>query len=159
MASVAQDLSIRWAIRRDQPSILRIEHLVAEYPWGEEELEKALQFQKNIGLVAELEGKVVGYLVYQLNEIYLELLVMGVDPKHQRRGIGRLLVERAKTKLTHGRRFLNVEGLQETNLVAQQFFRALGFKAIAVERNYFAATGEDAYMMRYTPEDEACRGI
>jgi ribosomal-protein-alanine N-acetyltransferase len=40
--------------------------------------------------------------------------------------------------------------VRETNLPAQLFFRALGFRATIVLRNFFDDSAEDAYVMQYS---------
>ena len=39
--------------------------------------------------------------------------------------------------------------VRETNLTAQYFYRAQGFRATEVAREHFGDTGEDAYLMQY----------
>jgi len=39
--------------------------------------------------------------------------------------------------------------IRETNLSAQLFFRALGFRAVSVLRDFYEDTPEDAYLMQY----------
>jgi ribosomal-protein-alanine N-acetyltransferase len=45
--------------------------------------------------------------------------------------------------------------IRETNLPAQLFFRAAGFRAVSVLRSFYADTPEDAYLMqfRYRPAE------
>jgi ribosomal-protein-alanine N-acetyltransferase len=39
--------------------------------------------------------------------------------------------------------------VRETNLTAQLFFRAQGFRAVRVLRGYYEDSGEDAFLMQY----------
>jgi len=39
--------------------------------------------------------------------------------------------------------------VRETNLTAQLFFKASGFRAISVLRSYYEDSPEDAYVMQY----------
>ena len=39
--------------------------------------------------------------------------------------------------------------VRETNLPAQLFFRAHGFRAVSVLRDFYEDTAEDAYLMQY----------
>lgn len=39
--------------------------------------------------------------------------------------------------------------MRESNVAAQLFFRAQGFRAVSVLRDFYDDTSEDAYAMRY----------
>jgi ribosomal-protein-alanine N-acetyltransferase len=52
-------------------------------------------------------------------------------------------------KLSSDRRSRLVLEVRETNLPAQLFFRANGFRAVAVMRAFYHDTPEDAYVMQY----------
>jgi ribosomal-protein-alanine N-acetyltransferase len=52
-------------------------------------------------------------------------------------------------KLSEQRRHQIMLEIRETNLDGQFFFRANGFQAVSVARQFYADTGEDAYVMRY----------
>ena len=44
--------------------------------------------------------------------------------------------------------------VRESNLAAQLFFKKMGFKAVLVLRSHYDDTDEDAYVMRFTLQDE-----
>ena len=52
-------------------------------------------------------------------------------------------------KLSQQRRSRLLLEVRETNLAAQLFFRALGFRAVSVLRGFYEDTPEDAYVMQY----------
>ena len=45
--------------------------------------------------------------------------------------------------------------VRESNLDAQCFFRAIGFKAVSVLRDFYDDTDEDAYVMQCRVNQEA----
>lgn len=140
---------VRWMIRRDMPAVLRIEQSVFAAPWLECEFLERLRQRNCIGMVAENDDQVVGFMMYELHRDHLRLLDFAVHPNRQRDGVGTAMVEKLKSKLSPFRRTRLVEHVRETNLDAQRFFRAMGFKAVRVERAAFEDTGEDAYVMEY----------
>ncbi len=142
-------VQIRWMIRRDMPEVAWIEHLSHEFPWCEEEFVRCLRQRNCIGMVAEYHERIVGFLVYELLNTRLHILNMAVHPDFRRRGIGRQLIEKIITKLSHHRRDKITLEVRETNLGAQLFFRACGFRATRVLRAYFPDTEEDAYWFEY----------
>lgn len=57
------------------------------------------------------------------------------------------MIAKLAGKLSHQRRNRIALLVRETNLPAQFFFKATGFRAVEVIREHFADTGEDAYGM------------
>ena len=145
---------IRWLIRRDMGDVLNIEHACFKYPWTEEEFLHCLRQRNCVGMVAELNQQVVGFMVYELHRTRLNLLSFAVAPKYQRRGIGTAMVLKLQDKLTQQRRAQITLEVRETNLPAQLFFRSHGFKATGVIRDRYDDCTEDAYAMRYSIEPQ-----
>lgn len=139
---------VRWMIRRDMPSVLNIEDSVFEFPWSEEDFIRRLRQRNCIGMVAEVEDKVVGFMVYALHKNRLHLVNFAVDPDMQRLGVGSILMEKLISKLSYQRRNQILLEVRETNLEAQLFFKQFGFKATSVLPKFY--TIEDAYLMKYT---------
>jgi ribosomal-protein-alanine N-acetyltransferase len=75
------------------------------------------------------------------------VLNFAVHPAARRTGIGGLMVDKLVYKLTSHRRQKITLAVRERNLAAQMFFRAHGFKATKMLRNYYEDSGEDAYQM------------
>ncbi len=152
MATAGQQqlaVQIRWMIRRDMPEVVWIEHRSHEFPWCEDDFVRCLRQRNCIGMVAEAGDRIVGFLVYELLDDKLHILNMAVHPHFRRRGIGRQLVNRIISKLSHHRRSRITLGVRESNLAAQLFFRACGFRAVKVLRAFFPDTDEDAYWFEY----------
>ncbi|MEM7478880.1 MAG: ribosomal protein S18-alanine N-acetyltransferase [Planctomycetota bacterium] len=140
---------IRWMIRRDMPSVLAIEDASFEFPWSEEEFIRCLRQRNCIGMVAERDDKVVGFMIYELHKNRLHLLNFAVAPVCRRESVGSSMVEKLVSKLSVERRSRIMLEVRETNLDAQLFFKDLGFRAISVLRDYYEDTTEDAYLMQY----------
>ncbi len=143
---------LRWLIRKDLPSVMAIEIAGGTLGWTEEQLLKTLREHNCIGLVAEVGGEVGGYFVYELRKTGIRLANFVVAPEHRRRGVGRAMVEKAKSKLFGHRRTKLLADVRETNLDALRFLRSQGFKATTVQRGFYADTGEDAFRMLFVPE-------
>ena len=140
---------IRWMIRRDMPEVLAIETNSFEFPWTEEDFIRCLRQRNCIGMVAEYDERVVGFMIYELHKNRLHILNFAVHPDFCRRGIGEQMVNKLIGKLSHGRRSRIMLEVRETNLAAQLFFRDAGFRAISVLRDFYDDTVEDAYLMEY----------
>jgi len=140
---------VRWMIRRDMPHVLAIEAESFEFPWLEEDFLRCLKRRNCIGMVAEYFDRPVGFMIYELTKTRIHLLNFAVAPEARRRGVGTQMVAKLIGKLSsQGRSRITLE-VRETNLAAQLFFRANGFRAVSVLREYYEDTPEDAYLMQY----------
>lgn len=147
--SLATAIHIRWMIRRDMPEVLAIEQGSFEFPWAEDDFTRCLRQRNCIGMVAEADGRVAGFMIYELNKSQLHVLNFAVRPDARRRSIGRQMVEKLLGKLSQQRRTRITLEVRETNLAAQVFFRNAGFRAVSVLRDYYDDTTEDAYVMHF----------
>jgi ribosomal-protein-alanine N-acetyltransferase len=145
-------------LRRDLKEVLEIERQAFDHPWSEDDFMRVLRQKNCIGMVADTADCVIGFMIYALDKTSIDILNFAVEPEHVRKGIGRAMVDKLKTKLYPGRRRRLSLLIRETNVGAQLFFRAMGFKAIKVVRDAFKEpAGEAAYLMQYRLSVEAGR--
>lgn len=142
-------MHIRYIRRRDLPAIMAIETRSYVNPWTEDEFVTQLRQRNTIGMCVEIanNGRDVlsGYIIYELHKNKLHILNMAVEPAVRRWGVGRLMILKLSNTLNvTGRN--RIEALvRETNLPAQLFFKAMGFRATNVIRNAYDDSDEDAY--------------
>src|SRR5580765_7631898 len=91
---------IRWMIRRDMPEVLQAEQLSFEYSWTEEDFLKCLRQRNCIGMVAEYEERVVGFMIYELHKSKLHVMNFAVHPDYRRTGIGAQMIAKLIGKLS-----------------------------------------------------------
>jgi ribosomal-protein-alanine N-acetyltransferase len=140
---------IRWMIRRDMPEVLEIERESFEFPWIDDDFIRCLRQRNCIGMVAEHEGRVVGFMIYELHRSRIHVINFAVGRIFQRLGVGSQMIAKLIAKLSIQRRSRIVLEVRETNLDAQLFFRENGFRAVSVLHNFYEDTPEDAYLMQY----------
>ena len=129
------DVKIRWLIRNDAPEVLGIERACfGDDAWSEEDFLCCLRQRNCIGMVAELDHEVVGFMIYELHKARLRVLNFAVDLKLRRQGVGSQMVQRLVDKLSQRRRKEIVLEVRESNLDAQLFFQSCGFWAAYVLR-------------------------
>lgn len=145
---------IRWMIRRDMPEVLKIESECFEFPWSEDDFIRCLRQRNCIGMVAEHDDRVVGFMIYELDKTRLHVLNFAVAAGFRRRGVGTQMVAKLVGKLSTQRRTRITLEVRETNLAAQLFFRSSGFRAVRVLREFYEDTPEDAYLMQYRYRSE-----
>lgn len=141
---------IRWMIRRDLPEVMHIENSSFEFPWSEDDLLECLRKCDCISIVIEDNETIAGFLVYELHKSKLVVINFAVHPAYRRKGIGSQMVRYLTDKLIPPRRRRILLEIRETNLAAQLFFRACGFRAVNVLRNQYDDTNEDAYLFSFT---------
>jgi ribosomal-protein-alanine N-acetyltransferase len=129
-------------------AVLDIESHSFEFPWSEDEFIRALRQRNCIGMVAELNEVVVGFMIYELHKNRLHILNFAVSRDYRRNGVGRSMVEKLIGKLSYQRRSRILLEVRETNLPAQLFFKNVGFQAVSVLRDFYEDTTEDAYVMQ-----------
>lgn len=147
---------VRWMIRRDMPQVLAIEQKSFDIHWTEEDFVNCLRQRNCIGMVAEIELAVVGYMIYQLEKDSLYVLNFAVAPKWRRHRVGESMFATLVKKLSQQRRHTIRLEVRESNIGAQQFYRAMGMRAVKVLREHYIDVGEDAYQFKLTikPPDE-----
>jgi len=151
---------IRWMIRRDMPEVLQIEDRSFEFPWSDEDFVRCLRQRNCIGMVAEHDERIVGFMIYELHRNKLHILNFAVHDDLRRRSVGSQMIRKLVSKLSHQRRNRIVLEVRETNLSAQLFFRNHGFRAVSLLRQFYEDTPEDAYLMQYSHEcNEAAQPI
>ncbi len=147
---------IRWMIRKDMREVLDIENDSFEFPWREEDFVASLRQRNNIGMVAEYDGQVAGYMIYELHATKVHVANFAVHPEFRRKGIGAAMVAKLKAKLSSQRRCRLTLYCRETNVAGAVFFRSQGFRAVRVVKGLYDDSPEDAYLMnfRYVSEQD-----
>ncbi len=149
---LATSAYVRWMIRPDMKSVLDIDSLAYPSPWEQEEYLRRLRVRNCIGMVAEIDSRVVGAMLYELHDHKLTIERFAVHPDHQRQGIGSQMAAKLKSKITVHRRRRIVVDVRDDNLTAQLFFRSCGFKAKGILRDRYD-DGCDEYRMVYAKEE------
>jgi len=138
---------IRWMIRRDMPEVLAIENQTFDFPWSEDDFARYLAQRNVIGMVVEGVGEsLLGYMVYELHKTRLHLLSIAVAKYNRRVGVGRSMIDKLMGKLIPSRRERITTEVSESNLDAQLFFKAMGFKCVNIVPEFYQDTGEAAYV-------------
>jgi ribosomal-protein-alanine N-acetyltransferase len=149
------EVRIRWVIRRDMAEVLEIERSCFEHAWTEEDFLCCLRQRNCIGMVAEHNHEIVGFMIYELHKSKLWILNFAVIPSVQRQLVGTQMMQRLKDKLTQQKRKEIILEVYERNLPGQLFFKSQGFRAYRVIRGPYENSDEDAYSMRFRPAKQA----
>jgi [ribosomal protein S18]-alanine N-acetyltransferase len=105
----------------------------------------AAEYMAHQFLVAEVEGRVVGFLAGRaIDDSEAELLNLAVAPDFRRKGIARALVQ-AFARTQKGAIFLEV---RESNQAARNLYKSLGFQEVGVRSRYYERCPESAIVMK-----------
>lgn len=130
----------------DLRRILEIEKRAFAYPYSGDYFKKLFQRYAYGFIVAEEQGKIVGYAIGRPKNGSGEIVSIAVGTDWQGRGVGQTL---ANSLINHFKElgfkkvFLHV---RTGNQVAISFYQRLGFKTIKTIANYYS-NGDNAYLM------------
>jgi tRNA threonylcarbamoyl adenosine modification protein YeaZ/ribosomal-protein-alanine acetyltransferase len=133
----------------DIPAVAAIEREVFRDAWPEAFFRGEIAHPLSWARVAELDGRVAGYLVALMAPGAGSLENVAVAPAFRRRGLARRLVgellERARSQRVEA---VTLE-VRVSNDEAQSLYRALGFRLAGLRRGYYRDNGEDALVMEW----------
>lgn len=152
------NIQVRWLIRRDMPDVLKIEQHSFGIPWTESDFLSCLRQRNCIGMVAEADHQILGFMIYELTKRQIWLRHFAVHPGSRRQKVGSRMIQRLVDKLSQQRRCDILIPVDEANLPAQLFLKAQGFRAIQILHRYEMDTSgqcADAYLMRFSLRRES----
>jgi ribosomal-protein-alanine N-acetyltransferase len=148
MTAEPSPVTTRRPLPDDLGRITEIESLCFTDPWELSALAAEMaEDHLRMPLVAEVGGRVVGYLMaWKIVEI-LHVLNIAADPAGGRRGIGStLLLAAADEGRDLGMERITLE-VRRSNAGARAFYAKFGFVETGVREGYYAEDGEDAIIL------------
>lgn len=101
-------------------------------------------------IVAELEQKIIAYAVVLMAPDVGELLLIGVEPESQSKGVGiALMAEIEQRVMAKGLAGIVLE-VRDSNKQAQRFYQKQGFNKVGLRKEYYQADDgkrEDALLL------------
>lgn len=137
-------ISLRRFETGDLPWVMEIETRSFGSPWSAASFTIETSRPSSISLVAELEGRPVGYAIFTRYAESWHLMTIAVDPGARRRGVGRTLILAGLDAIGQGPATLEV---RPSNRAAIALYRDLGFVEWGVRPGYYPDDGEDALIM------------
>lgn len=137
-------LRIRPMRRRDLDAVAAIEAEAFGSPWRRSSYARAITTSPRQFVVAELDGELVGYAGFWVEQRKAHIAKVAVRPEYRRRGIAQALLEHlldVVRRLGIGYAYLEV---RESNQGAQELYRRFGFHLERVQPNAYPNDGEDA---------------
>lgn len=130
----------------DLDQVLTIEQACFPRGWSRSHFQAELASERASCVVAELDGRVTGYLCLTVLLDEAEILDVAVDPALQGRGIGAQLVQWAcEEAIRRGARLLLLE-VRATSQPAIALYERFGFQRTGLRKAYYENT-IDAILM------------
>ncbi|MHC1591103.1 MAG: ribosomal protein S18-alanine N-acetyltransferase [Candidatus Helarchaeales archaeon] len=140
-----KEVQIRPAKETDMMPAFQIELRSFPIPYTEKFFRQVWEHPGTIVLVAEMDGEIVGFTIgINKGNDFGHVISIAVDPSHQRKGLGQLLLKELCKKLACKKVELEVA---ESNIVARKFYEKFGFVSEKRLERYYS-NGEDAILMR-----------
>ena len=143
------EIFMRKMIETDIREVLEIENMSFSTPWSNTAFINEILKPYSLTKVAVLGDKIIGYIC--VNHIIDEghILNLAVHPHFRRRGVAKILVEKALKELRENIcRYIYLE-VRVSNFAARKFYEHLGFKVMGMRKNYYILPMEDGIVMAY----------
>lgn len=143
---------VRWMLERDFAEAAAIERCSSPRAWSPDDFAALVGARNCVGMVAQHDSGVCGFAIYEISRRGYSILKLAVEPGCRRRGVGRRLLAAIARRLSAPQRRQIAIDVAESELAAQLFLRAAGFRAEAILHGYFdRPPREDAYRMVLRP--------
>jgi len=142
------NLVIRKMTVEDIPAVVALDHISFSLPWPE----RSFRFELTDNTasrcwVAEVDKRIVGMIVNWLLVDEVHVATIATHPEYRRQGV-------AKKLLIHSLRYMSDEGalssfleVRESNSVAREMYRKLGYEDTGRRKAYYKDNNEDAILM------------
>ena len=131
----------------DIESVIAIERASFQFPWSTRFFLDELQVDCARSILAEVEGRVVGYVLFWFLAEEVDIHNIAVHPDFRRQGIGRLLLEEVVDAARRQERLRVTLDVRFSNAPAQNLYRSFGFVTRGLRKGYYSDNGEDALVM------------
>jgi [ribosomal protein S18]-alanine N-acetyltransferase len=131
----------------DIESVIAIERASFQFPWSTRFFLDELQVDCARSILAEVEGRIVGYVLFWFLAEEVDIHNIAVHPDFRRQGIGRLLLEEVVGAARRQERLRVTLDVRFSNAQAQNLYRSFGFVTRGLRKGYYSDNGEDALVM------------
>lgn len=131
----------------DIENVIAIERASFQFPWSTRFFLDELHVDCARSILAEVEGRIVGYVLFWFLPEEVDIHNIAVHPDFRRQGIGRLLLEQVIDAARRQERLRVTLDVRCSNAPAQNLYRSFGFVIRGLRKGYYSDNGEDALVM------------
>ena len=139
---------IRKMTLSDVPAIAELEKRCFSDPWSESSIASELDNRLSYWLVAEVDGKVVGYVGSQSVLDGADMMNLAVSPDYREQGVGQALVTELSAGLRQNKIISLFLEVRVSNFPAIGLYKKLGFQEVGRRPKYYRNPREDALILR-----------
>jgi [ribosomal protein S18]-alanine N-acetyltransferase len=143
----AERVQFRPMTTADLDEVMLIERTSFRFPWSAGFFRQELQVACARSILAEVEGKIVGYVLFWLLPGAIDVHNIAVHVDYRRRGIARMLLGRVVHQARDQSVVRVMLEVRKSNLPAQKLYQAMGFLTTGIRKGYYSDNGEDALAM------------
>jgi len=134
-------------ILADLDEVMAIERTSFRHPWSSRFFLEELQVACARSVLAEINGKIIGYVLFWLLPEEVDIHNIAVHTEFRRQGIGHVLLQQvAEQARSRNSSRITLE-VRVSNLPAQKLYKSMGFVSKGLRKGYYSDDGEDALMM------------
>jgi ribosomal-protein-alanine N-acetyltransferase len=126
---------------------MTIERTAYAYPWSERFFRQELQVECARSFLAEVDGRIVGYIIFWLLPGEIDIHNVAVRNDFRRRGLGRGLLAKVVLEARNRASSRITLEVRKSNVPAQKLYESMGFAVTGVRKGYYSDDGEDAFLM------------
>jgi ribosomal-protein-alanine N-acetyltransferase len=147
-----RNLTFRLATDSDAPAIALMSRDLIEHglgwSWTRGRVARSIAHRETCTVVVCDEAEIVGFAIMSFGDEHGHLSLLAVRPSHQRKGVGRGLVQWLEESASvAGLTGIHLE-VRATNLGARRFYRSLGFQELALLPRYYKGVEAAVWMAR-----------
>ena len=131
----------------DVDGVFEVEKNCFEHYWSKGEFEKEMKNDVARYLVADIDGKIVGYvgIWFVAGEGHITNVAVHSDYRGQK--IGDILIKHLVKMCKDNNVFAMTLEVRVSNIVAQNLYKKYGFKLAGIRKEYYSDNKEDAMIM------------
>ena len=131
----------------DLDEVMSIERSAFRFPWSMGFFRQELQVACARSILAELDGRIIGYVLFWILPGALDIHNIAVHTEYRRRGIARVLLRRIIEQAREQAITRVLLEVRASNLPAQKLYESIGFVTTGLRKGYYSDNGEDAFAM------------
>jgi len=133
----------------DLDEVMAIERTAFPFPWSAGFFRQELQVACARSILAEADGKIVGYVLFWLLPGAVDIHNIAVHADFRRKGIARLLLRKVLDDAERQAIARVMLEVRRSNVPAQRLYEAMGFATTGIRKGYYSDNGEDALAMTF----------
>jgi len=132
---------------KDLPAVHKIETDSYKIPLSINHYLKYLQSEENLGLIAQVDKKIAGYVMLKFSGEIATVMTFTIAAEFRGRGIGKKFFWLILSVIKHNGGKIVKLHVRANNIAAIHVYKSCGLKLAERLKNFYALIHEDAFLM------------